>query len=489
MGDKKMNVSPATKYSDMEKLESLKYCILESETVYDIMAGAYLILQPDTPAKWANNNIMVTDESLGNAISLFVEQVQLYNINYAFAGLRNRLFIWFQLLNTQSVLAACYKLILFIDKECINLVEPPLPGSISRHYSLNTLFTHNYVILPRNKLSINSHLNTKSVKLRKRRAEEDAATMYGLLKNHIILEKKEKNPIIHVPYNSKLIIEKIIFNDYTLRIALFPLINKPINDLFVYERDDDSRTFSITCMKDGIESVLIERYLNAMKLCKKNHIDFAIFPELLSSKRIFDLIIDYIESGNPKDFPYITWLGSMWGNDTNICKVIDCYGNLIFEQHKQNPFDWKGYIEALSLEDQNMNFIDIGGIGRFATGICKDITDDNQTSLIRKMFTDFYVLPSFTESLDLTRDANALAKEHISVFCCNTCSARGRGDSISFISVPAKYEAENKAWVEYFKCCMSVTECMNECNNYIFELQFNIMEKNENNYITPRIKT
>ena len=177
-------------------------------------------------------------------------------------------------------------------------------------------------------------------------------------------------------------------------------------------------------------------------------------------------------------------------NSTNKCSVIDCCGELIFEHYKQSPFeDDEGFTESISTSDNTTHILDIDGIGRFMTGICKDITDIDLISLIEKLFVDFFILPAFSPSFDIVRVPDNLGKEWTTVLCCNTCAAKHPSSGkVSFISIPAKHLSTPETRVYGFPDKSGCNDCTTPCSGFIVKLKFMELEEYEDGFFAPAIK-
>ena len=468
------------------------------------MAGAFSIIAPYSSRD--NQEALSINGQYNDLLPLFeifCECVDSVGIISAFNNLKWELKEWVDHLLPMDVSSACYKIIKLIDSRCVGerfwgLKEP---GEIIEFECLNSKSTsEEYLIVPLLNNSIINEFNSSMInklklrELRKRIAIKQPSTLQGYIKYHLILKRNEisKNPRFYIPYNSNTICRAIIEKNYVITFALFPLVSIAGQDIFFIEYDErsDGKFFSINGFRDNNEQVLFDRFLEALDICTKCQVDFAIFPELLCSDKIVKAVSDYILSGDHTNFPYLLWLGSAWKDNTNKCSVIDCYGKLVFEHYKQQPFeDNNGFVESLRASDNTSHILDINGVGRIMTGICKDITDIDLISIIEKLCADFFMLPTFSSSLDIARVPLNISKEWTTVLCSNTCAARHpREGAVSFISVPAKIKNTAEARLYSFPDSHSCSECIAPCTGFIVKVKYKNPEKYIEGGFSPEIE-
>ncbi|MCM1045032.1 MAG: hypothetical protein NC417_05945 [Candidatus Gastranaerophilales bacterium] len=295
---------------------------------------------------------------------------------------------------------------------------------------------------------------------------------------------------------------------------------------------DREGVFRIEDSDAAQEKRLLERCMEALKICKKQKVDIAVFPEMLFSKKMQKAIIDYVRENEEAEnrFPWFTWLGTAWAERENKCMVIDQYGKVVFEQKKFVPYEYKrkslqnigekasnrkelqGCVpegregeEILTIredlsheEDWIVNYLDIPFVFRIATAICRDISNDILKDSVKQFYTDMMIIPAFSQSDRLThRNIDALALERIMVVVCNACSALcgntqekfevtkemlGKTHPFCYLCMPAKQSQDNQAdyhRVEYTKDCLN---CESYCNGYLWEISFSECIKENDSY-------
>ena len=520
-----MNEQEKITADEKRYLNELKEYFSSAENIFDVMVGAYSVIPIDAPANWGNafskedellrdcfrryiDAINAKDSFLGNP--LIKQKKALETLKKDLENCRGALEK--SLLTTESgcVLEFCYRVIRYIDDICQgkDLYKNIMHEQYSKFVSLNKSTIEKYKVLPTNDkdslIAQFSGMHDEEEErydiLRKRFAASSPSMMYGKLENYIILPAST-NIEIHNPKISEVISDDIN-NKGKLRIGLFPITNKAIKELF-HLPDTQKGRFSIGKLKNNkIAEHFLSCYRNAYSICQKYKVDFAIFPEIFAPPELHEKIIEIVtgKEGNNINLnktPYLIWLGSSWENNTNKCRVIDRNGITIYEYHKKMPFIYgeppSEETENLSLKDKTIHVIDVEGVGRFMTGICKDITNDDFRSISKKVFASFLMLPSYTPSLDLDGCAEELSKEWIIVCCSNACacSAIGKKEDnriTSFISIPAKYGTGRDSRVEYWGCSASNMDCESICEGFIMEIDFTKTQWYQKQHVSPFIK-
>jgi len=478
------------------KIQILHGYIKHAQSIFDIMAGAFLLVQPYNPAAFENDKgIRTPDKELVRAIKRLKEDMERFLDAVALERFKASLHTWCDTLSEQSVVASCYRMLILIDIEFAGFTIDPLPGGHARFSSL-TVFMQECVIIPRLPDPLMSTFVPSNKKLREKRAEESKLTLGGLLKNFLISKTNlEYTFVINIPYNAR-VLAKAIRSRNEIRVALFPITNISRDMLFEFVLDDNSGTFNIISLRSGFEDIIYQSMVNSINQCIGKDIDFLVFPELFATTSIVERISGYLANQRPEELPSFIWLGSSWNDHINKCTVLDCYGKTLFEQHKHEPFtykiDGKVYKESLSLTNREINLIDIAEVARIVTGICKDIVSGRRNAFINEYLPDFYVLPAYSGSIELDRDAKKAALEQILVFCCNSCSAleEDKADKrVSFVAVPSKKGTGNDFWLEYFEPEERCGDCVNTCRGFVFQIDFGSYEKIAEDWYSPKIKS
>ncbi len=489
---------------------NFKSYVKSAGNIFDIMAAAYKVLYPFEPMV-----PMGQDPSLHDFISCFSQQ---HNISQAFAELKEELLKWLSKqdsLNKDKLREKLFFLIRLIDGKCVRSEKSFLPDSYTRYFSLNHLFQNEICILPRPQ---NGAVDLLSESIKKKagygfygRNYSRTSDISGYLKNFVIYRVTDITPHIIIPNYYREILQEFERKQHKLKVAVFPLSSLNLNRIFMLREDliDKEGLFYIESPINGPEHQILERCKEALRICRNQQVDIAVFPEMLFTSKNQHALIDFVKGNDcyteEMRFPWFIWLGTAWAEKENKCMVIDQYGKIVFEQKKHVPYEYRkkdnGNIpetgtsdktvvrEALShKEDRIANFLDLPGFLRIATAICRDISDNHLTTAIKELYTDMVVIPAFSKTDRLTeRYVNPLALERIISLVCNACSALceeseecfevneqmiGREHVFSYLCLPAKKPKDNAAdyhTAHYTSLCK---ECVKCCNGYIWEIDF-----------------
>lgn len=482
-----------------------------AENIYDIMAAAYKVLLPFEPALMNGS-----DEYLKEAVYCFAEHEDDF---FAYNSLVGRLQSWIDTQEEQDlkeIKRRLFLLIRLISEKCAKFMYSLHTDAYIRYSSLNTLFADEIAILPRFESvpmkRISDNIASKSGEYGfYGRNYASSADISGYINNFIIFRVNGIiRPIINIPRNYALLRDELEKNQYQLKIGLFPLSDMYIKEIFHIQELTEEGLFDVVNPLKKQEQLLLKRVQKALSICIDHDVDIAVFPEMLLTQFIQNEIIHFIRSSdNPEKFPYFIWLGTEWANRTNKCCVIDRYGNIVFEQNKYIPYEYKIMIknktkvpirEDLSHNDfWNVNFIDIPGFFRIATAICRDISSDYLTAFLKELYSDMVIIPAFSNSNRLTkRKIETLALDHIIVVVCNACSALKdsknavnklkAGESLPFcyICLPAKEPEDNAAVYHKVKIDKRCQECKIYCPGHIFTISFSECVQKEKCY-SPKV--
>ena len=489
--------------------------VQNAENIFDIMAAAYITLSPFEPSL-----SVIQDPILKDILSRFKEENNKF---YAFDNLKEELIEWIysqENMEHHVIRKKLFCIIRLIDNKCIADIKSSLPDSYIQYFSLNHMFQNEISILPRfHSLAINALSNTI--------AKEDKYGFYGrnysktadisgYLNNFIIYKKSKIKPsIIHSNQHEEIRTE-FEQKKHKLKIAVFPLSNINIKNIFKTE-EDIVKTNGLFRVKSPIkeqENYIFERYKKALEICRDQGVDIAVFPEMLLTKKIQDDIIDFIKTQEDKirQFPWFIWLGTIWEKRENKCIVIDQYGKIVFEQKKYVPYEYtkdstqkqtetKGKIkirEDLSHESEwVVQFLDLPGFFRIATAICRDISDEILNATLKELYSNMLIIPAFSNTNRLQRHIDTLVREQIIVLVCNACSAlcekpkemfeideQKIGENLTFcyLCMPAKSSEDNAADYYTAKFNYACKECSLHCKGFIWEIDFSKCIKKNSRY-------
>lgn len=469
-----------------------------SESVFDIMAAAYKLLDP-----FENEMLMIKDDFLKEAVYRYSESWD--NIS-AIENLRHDLIKWSKSqrkIDAEEIRQKLFYIIRLIDSKCAPY-EYGCFYKYTKRFSLNELLRDEITILPRFDSILMKKLGETI-----RKAEgygfygrnyARTADVSGSIHNFIIFKAKERvKPIINVPRDYREIQQHFEKNEFQLKIGLFPFSNKNIYKIFkIQEIYEDEGMFSIEKPLDGQEKILFERCKKALLKCKEHDLDLAVFPEMLLTKDVQKDIIRFVKESNDLSgqFPRFIWLGTAWSDGRNTCIVIDGYGNIVFEQHKFIPYAYTKLGKEnkrvtikeglLGRQCSDINFLEIPGVIRIATAICRDISDYDLTALLKEGCCDAVIIPAFSKTDRLVaREITPLALEHVITVVCNACSSlceegqhswqvngemTGKKLPFCFVCVPGKAVEDNAA--VYHNVCYSEAckNCGRYCHGHFFTI-------------------
>lgn len=190
--------------------------------------------------------------------------------------------------------------------------------------------------------------------------------------------------------------------------------------------------------------------------------------------------------------------------------VIDQFGNEIFVQKKEVPYEYKNKINEKITEihaadnkgkderinfredlahdsDWIVNFLDIPEFIRIATAICCDISDDPLKTTLKKLYSNMVIIPAYSSTERLNRHINFLVMDQINVLVCNSCSANckegqkkceinaelnGKAQSFCYLCMVAKQSEDNATDFHNAKYTQKCIQCDKFCNGFIWEISF-----------------
>lgn len=507
--------------------------VKESRNIFDIMAVAYKMICPFEPVI-----SIAQDSELTNIIMYFSEQS---NRTRGLAEVKQKLIEWFRRhenSNISDMKKKLFFLVRLIDNKCVKAAVSSLPDSYIQYFSLNQLFQNEIIIVPRLRSNVIELLSATIARAEGHgfygRNHSATADISGYLHNFIIYRKSLIKPRIVISNYCDEIKKEFEQKSYKLKVGIFPLSNINLRCLFSIKEDimDKEGVFRVEDSNAIQEQKLLERCIEALKICRKQGVDIAVFPEMLFSKKMQKAIIEFVKENEETEnrFPWFMWLGTTWAERENKCMVIDQYGKVVFEQKKFVPYEYKrksvqnigekisckeelkgsvpegrGGGDILTIredlsheEDWIVNYLDIPCLFRIATAICRDISSDLLKDSVKQFCTDMMIIPAFSESDRLTnRNIDPLVLEHIIVVVCNACSALcgnsrkkfevtkemlGTIHPFCYLCMPAKQEQDNQVdyhRVEYTEACLN---CESYCSGYLWDISFSECIKKNDSY-------
>lgn len=215
-----------------------------------------------------------------------------------------------------------------------------------------------------------------------------------------------------------------VFKD-ELKIGFLPL---SLKKWFSIIPNNKTKNFSIV-----YDNSTIKKHNNLLKdllmECEKLQVDIAIFPELSMNSESEDEIRRFILNSN---FQYtkLCFLGSIWNNNVNEAVLITSQGTTLIREQKKVSYRYfnkkeKCYYNEEIYGDNNIQFVDIDGLGRIAYLICADFNDDALNAICSIMHTNFIFVSAFSNDTDnMLKTARGFAeRKAISTVLCNSCAA------------------------------------------------------------------
>ena len=441
-------------------LKKLSEDIRKSKTIYDIVAAACMAFEPYSPQKkrgYIPEKYRVLTDSITNFDHFFETDPE-----EAFVQLQMEILSW--LSKHQGIdYSDLYALIYNIDRNHIYKEKvvslSNRTSTIKEIFGLNNITCTSYRIFPR----LNNTLAKKMDDACKQATGKPFRTQgFGMsytlnsdMKNYDILDvaQEEFPPVIHRFSKSAadVITQRVKRKGDRLTAGLFPLWGG--NRIKTLDPKYTEKTFYIEQMCPYAEKMIRKRVFKALERCKEMGVDIAIFPEMLMTRSILDDVKKYVNDNvinniveaQENEFPVLFVMGTIWESveemgildQRNVSVVLSGSGDVIIEQHKQTPFQFKkpnhtyaedgpfaGHKEELSLTDKTIHIIDIEGIGRVFTHICLDVLNPRLMTLLKILCADLVLVPAFSPSKELKEELESLTKGYWStVLLCNACSA------------------------------------------------------------------
>lgn len=315
------------------------------------------------------------------------------------------------------------------------------------------------------------------------------ATFNSNMRNYLIYEKNEFDyEIKTLQLTDRRTMSRAIKARGTYNVAFFPVTSRAL--IRILDMSFEENTFTVNDMRPGQVDYITERYIEALDkmAASDEHVDVAIFPEMVFSEPVYERVKAHIRQLRADRLPTIIVLGSYWKDARNRCVVVNDAGQEYYQQDKHTPFviSRTGQEEALSLEHNEVYLIDVEGLGRFITPICKDLDNQSIQEVIKALHCHQVLCPSFSSSRDINASAKDLANEfHVYSFICNACSSYcGEGDDvvpvgkihskdeIGYACLPGKQESVRLEHTLPYCFRSQCHECESACNGHMLTLNF-----------------
>lgn len=481
--------------------------INQSKNIYDIMAVAYKKITPYEHWRIQLEDTTESNQSIYNTVAIFKEELRSSKLK-AFANFKKRIIDLYPK-DRELEYGFCYHLIEALD----NYTEYNYKKTsqfCSKFNSISSLNNNNdtgiYVfakmkntiinLLSENITKYELKKNPRSRKHGLRKREDyDASGINRILKNYIIIDKSDMDNFkvkIHEITDNENIYNKIVVRG-KVRIAIVPFCDRNLDNILKIKMNNNG--FWIEGSNDEYKSELVEQFKNQLTNLINKDLDFIIFPEMFFLREMFDVFRECIDKFEKCSDTKIILAGSMWENYTNICHVFDEKGKMIYKQNKHSSFEYEEKFEILRPSDNIIHIIDIDGIGRIFTFICKDLGNPKLMKIPEIFGADMILFPAFSPSLNIDTPGKNITTQFncITVFA-NACAAfcinedrvnqdiKVKKKEIGFATVPAKNGTKSHCNAQYYTFNDNCLNCFGVCSPRI--LNISLGEIYEENKIT-----
>lgn len=286
------------------------------------------------------------------------------------------------------------------------------------------------------------------------RKKKIRAGIWEYIKNYIIAGHEKYNICIK-EYKSDIL--KELVEKRKLKLGIVPYGRK-----MWYDIEQEGKGIVIADKEDSRKQ-MNERYIELIRQADAYKADILIFPEMAMNSRTLSYVKKYLAGaslGGEIQHLKLIFLGSLWQDYKNKCYLLSSSGSVLLENDKKNSYEKDGYIELLKEISEDINLIDIKGLGRIWYMICKD-------GLLHKdvvvMYECFDIQMSFISAYspgvdEFVTNAEDIAKKYYaSCVMANSCLARKtneKDDTTGFLSLPAVQETRKNArcYIESYGC-------------------------------------
>ncbi|MCI8994382.1 MAG: carbon-nitrogen hydrolase family protein [Lachnospiraceae bacterium] len=225
-----------------------------------------------------------------------------------------------------------------------------------------------------------------------------------------------------------------------LRICVSPLTGENVVNVtepYIWENE---KLTAVKPLEPDAEQKIKAQVLRVLKEAVAQKAEILVFPEILGSREITQMISQELEERNQtldNEYPKLTVCPSVWESRRNTCTVLDAMGEVLFEQQKHHGAGlklnldqelWVGKEDIIS--DNRIYVLHGRGIGRIAVAICKDFLMTRYLHvLVNVLKVNLLLVPSFSPR-DYQFDTllGKYAAQDWAVVWANTCSARWLGE-------------------------------------------------------------
>lgn len=224
--------------------------------------------------------------------------------------------------------------------------------------------------------------------------------------------------------------------------------------------------------------LFLEKFKNLIHLAEHQKADIIIFPELSLFPNQKNIICNYLKQCN---FSYlkIIFAGSCWNNNYNKSYIISSKGSVLCSNTKKEIYnEYNKNFEIMVNEainyDNNIELLDIKGLGRISYLICKDFIANEITSICNILKTNFIFVSSYTHDMkSFKNQSDSVCKTTGNIVSiCNSCSVAGNNGlitccSVPIVNIPKQLSSNFKSDTRDTICCDNCESCLK-----IYEIKF-----------------
>jgi len=265
------------------------------------------------------------------------------------------------------------------------------------------------------------------------------------IKNYKILKKERLDKNVKIKYYAGACGIQKTYPE--LRIGIVPVAKELWCNVTYEEYDKEDKYFFQLADKEEYSEAINNTYIRILRKCMENHIQIVIFPELSRNKETEKVIRKFLAqetlkgSDNPLE---LIFMGSLWENGKNEGILLSGTGTILLRSQKVNKFflkrNGKRYWEDLQEESQEIQMIDIPGMGRIQYLICKDGLDSGTQHYLWGAFgVAMTFISSYSESVSYFTDlGNDFSTQYAGILCTEViaCAARMERDGRGKIKNP-----------------------------------------------------
>lgn len=451
------------------------------DNIYDIMAIAYDVIvkagERNSCVKYleASEELRELDNELANVIRMYSKKI----------------------LSLQDVINKYIQVLLSGSFEC-EVICVELIHAIDRFYEYAEYEKH--MIAVKNQIGpLNSSSYTEKVVIYTKPKEIFIQEVKGKANFRRIMEYDPKSINSLLKMKKFIVLRSSIFNKRVPKI--FKYIDRGCFKNYIEEQkglkiglvpfcgfvtmniNTKGETFSINGPKKDLVENIVSRYIKIIEKMIEDEINIAVFPELVLIEEAYQQIREFLRTNGTHKLKLI-FCGSKWQDKSNVLYVITGTGNELLQYRKVTPFEYKKdgkeYVEAIIDHENELEIIDIDGVGRVISTICRDYLNKDYIGIPRHALEcNFAIVSAYSPSVNsFCGTSDEFCKNSLGItVLCNSCEPVVNKDTesnhnIGYISVPVKEHNAMNARNDYY--CYN-GRCVEECKTNICYSQYMLM--------------